>query len=537
MEGIGNLIGGIGVFFVGLHLLSTALKQMAGRRFRLHFAKWVGTSGRAGLVGLTAGFLSQSMSALSFIVGSLAGAGMIPVRRGMLVIFWANAGIGIMILLAVLDIKTVVLLLLGLAGISFAFKRPRGLEARSQALFGGAMLFYGLIMLRAGAEPLAQTPWFESVLLAGHSSFLLAFLAGALLTALCQSSTAVSILAIAMTQVGLFSMEQTMMIIYGTNVGSGAISWLLATTIRGTPKQLIMSQVLFNFIAGLVFVTLFYLEFLAGVPLVQALVNSLGLPLEQQAALVYLLFNWGGAVVLSLVLTPFARGIEHFWPATKEEEWSRTRFLRDELTDAPELHLELLAREQARLICRLPQYSAILLDQIRDDRGKVLEALHASFLAVSKEIDAQSSELLGRPLSQNGLELLLVLQNKQNQLEAFESLLFQFSLSCREWTGNLRTTFQGTFLQGLDFLLHTACEAEISDDETDVQQLVRLTQDKGDVFQSIRNAYLSGEQCMDIQDRTAFLELTSLYERMVWTLGRLAALQSAQKRLAGSANN
>ena len=532
MEGIGNLIGGIGVFFVGLHLLSTALKQMAGRRFRLHFAKWVGTPGRAGLVGFAAGFLTQSMSALSFIVGSLAGAGMIQVRLGMLIIFWANAGIGIMILLAVLDIKILVLLLLGLAGVSFAFKRPRRLETLSQALFGGALLFYGLIMLRTGAEPLAQTPWFETVLTAGHSSFLLSFLAGALLTALCQSSTAVSILAIAMTQVGLFSMEQTMMIIYGTNVGSGAISWLLATAIRGTPKQLIMSQVLFNFIAGVVFVTLFYLEILGGIPLVQALMSSLALPLEQQAALVYLLFNWGGAVVLSLLLTPFARSIERVWPTTKEEEWSRTRFLRDDLTDAPELHLGLLAREQARLTCRLPQYSAILLEHIRDDRGKILDALHASFLAVSKEIDAQSSELVSRPLSQNGLELLLVLQNKQKQLEAFEGLLLQFSLSCREWTGNLRSTFQGTFLQGLDFLLHTACEAETSDEATDAEQLVMLTQDKGDVFQSIRNAYLSGEQNMDIRDRTAFLELTGLYERMVWTLGRIAALQLAQKRLA-----
>ena len=531
MEAIGNLIGGIGVFFVGLHLLSSGLKQMAGRRFRLHFAKWVGTAFRAGGVGLAAGFFSQSMSALSFIVGSLVGAGILPVRRAMLVIFWANAGIGIMIILAVLNIKLAVLFILGVAGLSFAFKRPRRMEVFSQALFGAALLFYGLIMLRAGAEPLADTAWFKTVLASSQSSYFLAFWAGALLTALCQSSTAVSILAITLTQIGLFSMPQTMMIIYGTNVGSGVISWLLSTTLRGTPKQLIMAQVFFNFIAGLVFVFLFYLEILAGLPLVHALVRSLRLPLEQQAALVYLVFNWGGAVALSLLLTPFIRVIERLWPVTQEEEWSRTIFLRDDLGNVPELHIGLLAREQARLMSRLPQYSATALKQGQDAQDQVLSALHASFPVISREIDAHSAELIRQPLSREGVELLMVLQNKQKQMEALEVLVHQVILSCREWTGDLRTVFQNTFLQSLDFLLHMVSEAEASGDAEEAEQLIRLTQDKSDVFQSIRAAHLRGNATMSDQDRTTLLELTGLFERIVWTLGRIARLQSAQKAL------
>ena len=168
--------------------------------------------------------------------------------------------------------------------------------------------------------------------------------------------------------------------------------------------------------------------------------------------------------------------------------------------------------------------------------GVFFVGLHLLSTALKRRSTPKAASWSAAPLSHNGLELLLILQNKQKQLEAFEDLLLQFSLSCREWTGNLRSTFQGTFLQGLDFLLHTACEAENSDEATDAEQLVKLTQDKGDVFQSIRNAYLSGEKTMDTQDRTAFLELTSLYERMIWTLGRIATLQLAQKRLAGVAD-
>jgi phosphate:Na+ symporter len=388
-------------------------------------------------------------------------------------------------------------------------------------------------MLRAGAEPLAATAWFKAVLAASQSSYFLAFWAGALLTILCQSSTAVSILAITLTQIGVFSMPQTMMIIYGTNVGSGAISWLLATTLRGTPKQLIMAQVFFNFIAGVVFVSLFYLEILAGLPLVHALVRNLRLPLEQQAAMVYLTFNWGGAVALSLLLTPFIRVIERFWPVTQEEAWSRTIFLRDDLGNAPELHVDLLAREQARLMSRLPQYSATLMDQGQDAQDQVLSALHASFPVISKEIDAQSTELIRYPLSREGVELVMVLQNKQKQMEALEAIVHQVILSCREWTGDLRTVFQNTFLQSLDFLLHTVSEAEASGDAEEAEQLIRLTQDKGDVFQAIRAAHLRGNATMSEQDRTSLLELTGLFERIVWTLGRIARLQRAQKSLGG----
>lgn len=534
MEAIGYLIGGVGLFFVGLHLLSSGLRQITGRRFRLRFAKWLGTSVKAGVVGFAAGFLSQSMSALSFIVGSLVGAGIIPARRGMLIIFWANAGIGIMILLAVLDIKILVLFLMGLAGVSFAFKRPKHMEKMAQALFGAALLFYGLIMLRTGAEPLAAMPWFGDVLIRGQSSYLLSFLAGALLTALCQSSTAVSILAIALTQVGLFSMEQTMMIIYGTNVGSSAISWLLSTTIRGTAKQLIMSQVFFNFAAALVFVPLFYLEVLAGVPLVQALVQSLQLPMEQQAALVYLLFNWGGALALSLLLTPFYNSIVRGWPATAEEKWSKTAFLCDDIADAPELALPLLGREQARLVCMMVRYSEVLQGQIKDDRGKVVEALHSSFQTVSREIDSQAAEVIKHPLSRDGLELLMTIQNKQKQMSALDDLLHQFTVACRDLSRPLRETFDRTFLQGLDFLLQTACEAELSADVSDPEHLVHLTQDKGEVFQAIRKSYLHSESSMRLDDRNAFLDLTSLFERIVWTLGRIAKLQHTQKLLEQS---
>src|SRR6056297_726564 len=107
LEDIGFIVCGIGLFFVGLNWLTNTLKQVAGRKFRLIFAKWTGTLPKAGVIGFVSGFVFQSMSALSFIMASLVGSGLIKTRNATMAIVWGNAGIGIMVLIAVLDIKTI----------------------------------------------------------------------------------------------------------------------------------------------------------------------------------------------------------------------------------------------------------------------------------------------------------------------------------------------------------------------------------------------------------------------------------------------
>ncbi|WP_045214608.1 Na/Pi cotransporter family protein [Desulfonatronovibrio magnus] len=528
MEALGHIIGGIGVFFVGLYLLSTALKLMAGRSFRLHFAKWVGTDLKATAVGFWGGFFCQSMSALSFIIGSMVGAGMLHVRRGMLIIFWANAGTGIMIVLAVLNIKLVVLFLLGFAGISFAMKMPARHINISQALFGGALLFYGLIMLRAGAAPLATTPFFAQFLEMGQSSYMLSFIAGALLTAISQSSTAVSILAISLTQAGIISMEQTIMVIYGANLGSGLISWLLAAGIKGKPKQLIMSQVFFNFAAAMVFVPLFYLELLTGIPGIYSLVVSLPFPIEQQAAMVFLIFNFGGAIFLSLIVNHFFRLIEHIWPETVKEKWSQPEYIRDDIPSTPEITMALIHKEQQSMLQRLTHYSAIMIGQ---EKNKDISAdvLHKSFSDISKEINSHAAETARQNLSCDGTQQLLITQDKQKQMESLEELLYSLNQKYEDLSQSLKYKFQDTFLQSLDFLLQTLMEAEKSSQPDDAGRIIEMTRDKGQVFQSIRKAYLSKEASLSHTERNRILELTSIFERIIWSIGAIARQQHSQK--------
>lgn len=525
-EILGHLIAGIGVFFVGLRLITAGLKQMTGRRLRMLFARWTNKGWRAGLIGLVFGFVSQSMAAVSFIMASLVATGMMTVRKALPVLFWANAGGGLLVLIAVLDLRVFIFFILGLAGLSFAFERPRRYHAMAGTLLGIGLLFYGLVLIRAGAAPLAQTQWFEGALLEAHGSYIVAFLMSALLTLVAQSSSAVTILAITFAHAGLFAVEQTIMIIYGANFGSGVITWILGAQLKGRPKQLAMAQVLFNSFTCMVFVPLFYLEKYGGFPLVGAFVGAASASLEYQMAGVYLLFNWGGAVALSLFTAPMARLLEHLWLPTQEESWSEMRFLHDQALKDPETALSLLAREQARLLRQLPLYVRELRKVISGDGKPTYESIHTAFQSVAREIDAFTAELFRQETTAVTSERALNIQNRQRLLEGLEEVVRELVVDLDRWVRfREEMTLRDSFVEGIDTLLMTACDAADSSQMEDVELLVNITRDRSELLRAMRQSYLAEESSLTSEGRQLFLRITGHFETAVWILSRMAGLR------------
>src|SRR5262249_29979597 len=152
-----------------------------------------------------------------FILVSLVSTGLTTVRRALPIVTWANVGCSALVLVAVLDLRIGILYLIGVAGAAFAFDRSRRVGAFG-AVFGIGMLFYGIELMKTGAEPLQHMPWFPTLVEGRHQSNLLAFVSALGFSFVTQSSTAVSILSIGFSQTGLIGAYPTMMAIYGANV-------------------------------------------------------------------------------------------------------------------------------------------------------------------------------------------------------------------------------------------------------------------------------------------------------------------------------
>src|SRR5215510_13692445 len=120
---LANIIAGLGLFFSGLKMIDTNLRQATGRQLRTIIGGLTRNAWVAGLVGIATGALVQSASGIVFILVSLVSSGLTSIKRALPILTWANVGCSALIFAAVLDLRFAILYLIGLAGAAFAFDR------------------------------------------------------------------------------------------------------------------------------------------------------------------------------------------------------------------------------------------------------------------------------------------------------------------------------------------------------------------------------------------------------------------------------
>ena len=111
-----GIAGGLGLFIVGMWLLTENLKALATRRLRRTAGRWTGNRFSALAWGAVAGAITQSMSAMTFIVVSILRSGLIATRGALALILGGCLGTSALVVIVTFDIKVVSLYVLGIAG-------------------------------------------------------------------------------------------------------------------------------------------------------------------------------------------------------------------------------------------------------------------------------------------------------------------------------------------------------------------------------------------------------------------------------------
>jgi phosphate:Na+ symporter len=228
-----SLVAGLGLFFVGLYFLTEHLKMLSGRRLRERIATWTKNPVMGVMWGGVFIAVTQSTAATMFILISMLRSGMMSVRQILPIIIGVNMVAGVIVLVLVIDIKVAILFLLGITGIVYTNDKARAFRTVAGALLGISMLFLGLNTMQAGVAPLAQTEWFEGLLQWTQGNYILGFIIGAAMSFVVQSSLAIVVLTIAFQSAGLFSLAESIMVVYGANVGSSILSLVLSSSMAG----------------------------------------------------------------------------------------------------------------------------------------------------------------------------------------------------------------------------------------------------------------------------------------------------------------
>lgn len=515
------ILGGIGIFLIGIHFAAEHLQHMAGGRFE----SWVGrlTANPAGLVvfGGALGFITQSGKAVAFILADLVKARLIESRRAALVIFWGNVGCSLIALASMVSLKVLALTVLGITALGLTFHVPKRLVHTYGALFGLAMIMFGLYLVKDGAAGIASAGWVPDFIEALRGTYLLSFCAGLLLTLLIQSNLAVSMIAIALASSGLLSLAETGAVVIGAQAGTGVLTLIFSLHAKGRARQVVGYQIAFDLLATLSLGLLFILEVGLGLPLLLSLIEALTSSVGTQTVALAISYQVIAALLAAAMRKPVYEQVERFYPPLKSESLSEPEYLSESANSTPELSLLMIDKEQRRLIRRLPLY--LEYARAESDRTQLVKPAdyHAAFSDLSTKINQMLTEVSRRNLNPALAEVMISLTKTQEQLITLEQHAFQIAELVTRFNGDVMAARLGrNILESVDFLVLTAIDALDSDDAEDLETLASMTTDRSQLMMNLRTAYFEAESDLPTDARTFVLDMTLLVENVVKALSR-----------------
>lgn len=270
-----TLIGGLSLFLFGMSIMGQALERRAGDRLRALLGKF--TTGRAAgfLTGLVVTAVIQSSSATTVMVVGFVNSGLMTLRQAINVIMGANVGTTVtawILSLAGIDsgswyirlLKpssfTPVLALVGV--IFYMFCRGGKKKDTGMILLGFATLMFGMETMSGAVSGLGDIPAFQRLFVMFRNPAL-GVLAGAILTAAIQSSSASVGILQALAVTGQVSYGAAIPIIMGQNIGTCLTAVLSAVGANKNAKRAAMVHLSFNCIGTMVWMTVFWLVKLA----------------------------------------------------------------------------------------------------------------------------------------------------------------------------------------------------------------------------------------------------------------------------------
>ena len=307
-----TLMGGIAMFLYGMDLMGKSLEQTAGSKLQGILSTMTASPVRALLLGMAVTAVIQSSGATTVMAVGFVNSGLMELHQAIGVIMGANVGTtvtGWLLSLSGLEGDSVITQMLnpnawspilGFIGIwlyTFGKDRRRGV---GKIMLGFAILMTGMGIMSSAMSPLADEPWFMQLFLSFKNP-VLGVIAGAVLTAVLQSSSASVGILQALCSTGAVTFSAAVPIIMGQNIGTTVTALFSSAGANKNAKRTAFVHLYFNLIGTVVFLLGFYgLNAVIGFSFFNETANTFGI------AIVHTVFN----VVTTAILLPFNRVLE-----------------------------------------------------------------------------------------------------------------------------------------------------------------------------------------------------------------------------------
>jgi phosphate:Na+ symporter len=341
-----QLLGGLALFLYGMDKMTDGLKAAAGQQMNTLLAKLTGNRYLGAITGALITAVIQSSSVTTVLVVGFVSAGLMTLVQSVGVIFGANVGTTMTAQIVAFNTTALAYPLIAI-GFLMLFVSKQGVARHyGSMLLGLGLVFYGMAVMGAAMLPLRTHEGFAALLQSLQNPFL-GMLAGAIFTALVQSSSATIGLAVVMATQGLLSLPAGIAILFGAKIGTGITAILAAIGKPLDAQRAAAVHVLFNVLGALIWLPFIpYLADLAVLvsPLAEHLQGVERLADEVPRQIANAATLW--AVANTLIFLPFA-GLFAVMAmkilpqrAVEQKTIISAKYLDDELIQVPAMALE-----------------------------------------------------------------------------------------------------------------------------------------------------------------------------------------------------
>lgn len=424
-ELIFTLVGGLGLFFLGMRMMSDSLRKVAGNRLK----NTLEILTKRPIIGLVIGtvitMLVQSSSATTVMTVGFVNAGLLTLRQAISIILGANIGTTLTAWLvsffALFKITSYALPAIGIGFFLTLFGKTRSAKMWGNFVLGFGLLFTGLGFIKDAFAPFQDSEALKTFLLTFGTLPILGILFGMFMTVLLQSSSATIALLQIMALSGLIDFRTAVPVILGDNIGTTVTAQLAAIGGNTAAKRTAMAHTLMNTIGVLYMFIPVYTGIYA--TLIERIVPGPVTPnnIMLHIALSHSLFNIINSFIIFLpligVLEKLSVKLTRIKPGAMD---MGPMYLEKHLLNTPTLALEGVKKEINRMVeCARDALQKALKAFFENDKSSASKVEQCEDLVdnLQKEITGYLVDLAERELDEDEAEAIPVLLHCVNDLE------------------------------------------------------------------------------------------------------------------------
>ncbi|MDY2632863.1 MAG: Na/Pi cotransporter family protein [Clostridium sp.] len=410
-----KLLGGLGLFIYGMKIMGDGLENAAGDGLKSILEKVTKNPIVAVFVGAIVTAVIQSSSATTVMVVGFVNAGLMNLAQAAGIIMGANIGTTITAQLVAFKLDDIAPLFVFVGASIIMFAKKKQKRDIGNIILGFGILFVGMGQMSGAMKPLTELPLFKEIISTVGGQWYLGIIAGAIITAVLQSSSATTGILVALATAGAIDIRAALPIVFGCNIGTCITAMLASVGTSKTAHKAAILHLIFN-LGG----TILFIPVLISGILGEAVTIISPNDVSRQIANAHTVFNLVNTAVMLPLTGILIKAVNLIIPGDDEDEKQGPKYIDDRLLETPVIAAGQVAKETLRMANKAKKGLTLAIEAFEKNDEKLIQKVYdneAIINSLNEAITTYLVKLSKRELSDKESKIVAATFHVINDIE------------------------------------------------------------------------------------------------------------------------